>query len=75
VAGRSFLSLEIGLPVEKLKTPIRDLQEGRNDRKDMMLDAINRLGKQIKVRITASPHFDLHGKPQGVVLLMEEEQC
>jgi two-component system CheB/CheR fusion protein len=75
VAGRSFLSLDIGLPVEKLKTPIRDLQEGRSDRKDMMLDAINRLGKQIKVRITASPHFDLQGKPQGVVLLMEEEKC
>lgn len=72
--GRNFLNLDIGLPVEQLKGPIRACLASDNEREstDVVLDATNRRGKTMRVKVTctqlANPD---RGDPQGVILLME----
>jgi hypothetical protein len=40
---------------------------------EVLLDATNRLGKQIKCRVTCSPLRDSKGIPRGVIMLMSQE--
>jgi len=80
VQRKSFLSLDIGLPVEKLRATIRPCLNGEAEYKEAVLDATNRRGKQIQCRVTVTPLDLRHAaspKPgtkerQGVILLMEE---
>jgi two-component system, chemotaxis family, CheB/CheR fusion protein len=73
VQSRNFLSLDIGLPVDQLKAPIRACLSSDTEFSEVVLDAINRRGKPIRVKVTctrlAGPNG---GDPQGVILLMEE---
>jgi hypothetical protein len=68
-------SLDIGLPVEKLKEPVHAFLAGQADQKEMVLDAVTCRGRRIQARITSTLRLDPDGEPQGVVLLMEEEKC
>jgi len=71
--SRNFLNLDIGLPVDQLKGPIRACLSNDTAFTEVVLDATNRLGKPMRVKVTctqlASPNG---GEPQGVILLMEE---
>jgi len=72
--GQSFLSLDLSLPVEQLKTPIRAMLAGESISQELTLDAVNRRGKAIKCRVTCTPLAGA-GKEkeiEGAVLLMEE---
>jgi two-component system, chemotaxis family, CheB/CheR fusion protein len=73
VKGQPLMNLDIGLPVEKLRTAIRSCLTGDGDQKEMLLDATNRRGKAIKCRVTCSPLLAHNKQRQGVILLMEEE--
>jgi two-component system CheB/CheR fusion protein len=72
VQYRSFMSLDIGLPVEQLRTPVRAVLGGRATFQEVILDATNRRGKAIQCRITCTPLVGVDGEAQGVILLMEE---
>jgi two-component system CheB/CheR fusion protein len=72
VQSRSFMSLDIGLPVEQLRTPVRAVLGGRATFQEAILDATNRRGKAIQCRITCTPLVGVDGEAQGVILLMEE---
>jgi two-component system, chemotaxis family, CheB/CheR fusion protein len=72
VTGRSLLNLDIGLPVGELRDLVRPCLAGEHDHQQIVLDAINRRGKQIKCRITCSPLVSAQKKREGVILLMEE---
>jgi len=74
VKGRSLLSLDIGLPVGELAEPVRTFIEGDESggELELILDAINRRGKSVRVSITNTLRLDPHGESKGVVLLMEE---
>jgi two-component system CheB/CheR fusion protein len=74
VRGQSLFSLDIGLPVEKLKEPVHAFLAGQADQKEMVLDAVTRRGKHIQARITSTLRLGPDGEPQGVVLLMKEEE-
>jgi two-component system CheB/CheR fusion protein len=75
VVGRSLLSLDIGLPVEKLAEPVRDfLASGQEKGKELILDAINRTGKAIHIEITNTLRAGPEGDVEGVVLVMEEQE-
>jgi two-component system CheB/CheR fusion protein len=74
VRGQSLFSLDIGLPVEKLKEPVHAFLAGQADQKEMVLDAVTRRGKRIQARITSTLRLGPDGEPQGVVLLMKEEE-
>ena len=74
VRGKHILGLDIGLPVERLKQPIRQCLTGAKERVDLRLEAINRRGKQIVCQVWASPLLSRADKIHGVVLLMEDER-
>ena len=69
--GQHLMSLEIGLPVEKLKVPVRAALSGETDGQHVVeLEAVNRFGKKMTCRVTAMP-LAVGGGNTGVVLLME----
>nr|WP_290225204.1 CheR family methyltransferase [Trichocoleus desertorum] len=71
--GQNFLNIDIGLPVEQLKQPIRTcLTGGANSSSESLLDAINRRGRQIQCRVSCTPLVGGVGQVQGVILLMED---
>ncbi|MEO6055310.1 MAG: PAS domain-containing protein [Gemmatimonadales bacterium] len=74
---KNFLNLDIGLPVEQLRAPIRACLSRESDFLDLSLMATNRRGRQIQVRVTctplgAGPAAGPADDPRGVLLLIEE---
>jgi two-component system, chemotaxis family, CheB/CheR fusion protein len=79
VQGKQFLNLDIGLPVVELRPVIREALSGdgtgRDGRHMITVNAINRRGKAIQCRITATPLAGgTNGEPRGVILLMEDKE-
>jgi two-component system CheB/CheR fusion protein len=72
VRGKSFLGLDIGLPVGELRPMVRACLSGETESGAATLDAINRRGKRIKCRITCTPLVSTAGRRDGVILLMDE---
>jgi len=77
VQGRYFLSLDIGLPIEQLRQPIRICMAGESESHEVILDAINRRGKAITCKVTCAPLKSISPLSQemvvqGLILLMEE---
>ena len=72
VQGVPFLNLDIGLPVEQLKVPLRDCLAGESDFQEIVVDAINRRGKKIKCQVTCTPLLGDNRERTGVLLLMGE---
>lgn len=72
VLGRSLLSLDIGLPVEQLRTPVRDCLVGNANYLEVVVNAVNRRGKDISCHITCTPLMDGNKDRTGVLLLMDE---
>ena len=69
--GKHLMSLEIGLPVEKLKGVVRDVLSAESDGQNLVtVEAVNRLGKSVTCRVTAMPLTGAGGQ-LGAVLLME----
>ena len=73
VHNKNFLNLDIGLPVDQLRGPIRSCLAGEREFIELTLDATNRRGKPVRVRVTCTPLAGPDMKdPQGVILLMDE---
>jgi two-component system CheB/CheR fusion protein len=72
VKGQSLLNLEIGLPVGKLKGPLRTCMAEETDQQELILDAVNRRGRSFKCRVSISPFKGLQGERQGAIIMMEE---
>ena len=70
VLGQSIFSLDIGLSVEQLRSSIRDSLSGKKYFQEMILDATNRRGKQIKCYLAITPLFGI--EIQGAVLIMAD---
>lgn len=71
VHGQPFLSLDIGLPLERLREPIlQGLNDGPRGA-EVLLDGINRRGRPVRCRITCTRLNDGQDSP-GAILLMEE---
>jgi two-component system CheB/CheR fusion protein len=70
---KNFLNLDIGLPVDRLRAPIRACLAGEGQDLDLTLDATNRRGRRISVRVACTPLVAASGdQARGVILLMEE---
>ena len=68
VLGRPFLDLDIGLPAEPLRQPLREtLASG--EEQELVLEGVNRRGKPVRCRVLGTP---LHHGTGGMILLMEE---
>jgi two-component system CheB/CheR fusion protein len=70
VVNKSLFSLDIGLPVELLRSPILDIISAKTSFQEMILEATNRRGKQIHCYIALTPI--LENKVEGVVLIMAD---
>lgn len=73
VLQKNFLNLDIGLPVERLRSAIRSCLAGDAEVLDVSLDATNRRGRPTQVRVTCTPLTAPPAKDsRGVILMMEE---
>ena len=69
---KHFLTLDIGLPLEPLRQPLRAVMTGESQQYEMMLNARNRRGKAIQCQVICTPLIRFGGEVQGIILLMED---
>ncbi|MDJ0577692.1 MAG: hypothetical protein QNJ65_21350 [Xenococcaceae cyanobacterium MO_234.B1] len=69
--SREEVTLDIGLPVEQLREPIRNCLTRGEKHQQIVLSAINRRGQTIQCRINCNPLISSKSEFQGVILLME----
>ena len=73
VMHKNFLNLDIGLPVEQLKSPVKACLAREAEFLEVILDSTNRRGKRMRVKVTCTQLAGSDGgDPQGVILVMEE---
>ena len=72
VINRLFLSLDIGLPVEKLSAPLKDCLKSRKT-SELGLEAINRRGQTITCQVRCSPLISVEEEKVGAILLIESQ--
>jgi two-component system CheB/CheR fusion protein len=70
VEGSHFLNLDIGLPVDQLRQPIRDALSGASDGGQQRLPAVNRRGRTIECTVRVSP-LRVGEDTIGAILVME----
>jgi two-component system CheB/CheR fusion protein len=68
--GAHLLNLDSGLPTEQVKPLVRDVFEGSTI-SEQVLKAVNRRGRVVQLRVTATPLLSGAEAPSGVLLLME----
>ena len=70
VLGKSLFGLDIGLPLEQLRSPIHDSLSGKQQFQETILDATNRRGRDIKCYVAITPL--LSNRIDGAVLMMTD---
>lgn len=70
--GKHVLGLDIGLPIERLKPLMQACLAGTRNNASITLDAINRRGRAIACRVTATPLLTRHQSIHGVILIMDD---
>ena len=71
--GQYFLNLDIGLPVEQLRQPLRKCLLRETEYVEVTLSATNRRGKAIDCKITCTPLRDMANQTCGVIMIMEQQ--
>ncbi len=71
VRGKPFMNLEIGLPVEELKTPLSECLAGSSPQR-VVLDGRNRRGKAIRCAVVCVPLAGTDKRVRGAILMMEQ---
>jgi two-component system CheB/CheR fusion protein len=70
VMNKSWFSLDIGLPVEQLRNPIRDIISCKKKFQEIIINATNRRGKKIQCYLACSPL--MNGTVEGVIIMMTD---
>jgi two-component system CheB/CheR fusion protein len=71
VYRKHFFGLDIGLPVEQLKQPLAGLLRHGDQRFEVQVNAMNRRGRQIELRVQCVSIGPIeHGN--GIIILMQE---
>ncbi len=74
VTGRSFVGLDIGLPVARLVPALRASLAGDQEVGEVVVDAVNRRGRRIVCRVTSTPLVGRTDEgPRGAIVLMTEQ--
>jgi two-component system CheB/CheR fusion protein len=74
VFSKQLISLDIGLPIERLIQPLRAIITGESENYEVVLNAINRRGRAIGCEVICTPLQTSGSHIQGVILLMEQQQ-
>jgi two-component system CheB/CheR fusion protein len=70
--GKSLGSLDIGLPAGEIAPELRRLlSQASNGAATLHLSAVNRRGRTVDLRITASPLRSEEGKTSGIILVID----
>ena len=73
VTGKHLLGLDIGLPVEQLKQPMKAaLLNGKADGSEVVVDATNRRGKSIRCQVSITRLVTPGKEVRGLILVMNE---
>jgi two-component system CheB/CheR fusion protein len=72
VKGKHFLGLEIGLPVHQLRQPLLSLRHAPDAVSETTIQATNRHGRPVKVRVLCSSVGGAAADAHGAILLMQE---
>jgi two-component system, chemotaxis family, CheB/CheR fusion protein len=72
VHGQPLLHLDMGLPVEQLKPPVRAVLEARAEVQEVTLDAMNRRGRAVRCHVTVGPLRGVSREIRGSVIVIEE---
>ncbi|HEU4641677.1 MAG TPA: CheR family methyltransferase [Gemmatimonadaceae bacterium] len=72
VVGKNFLNLDIGLPLEQLRAPLRAALGDAAARGETTIAAVNRRGRSIQVLVSTTPLVSADGGGEGVILTMED---
>jgi two-component system CheB/CheR fusion protein len=75
VVGQHFLNLDIGLPVDRLRAPIRAALTDGGQLQDVALEATNRRGRPVLCRINLAPLGNGKENGGGVILMMQAEEA
>ncbi|WP_326950439.1 PAS domain S-box protein [Amycolatopsis sp. NBC_01307] len=70
--GTHLLNLDIGLPLAELRPVVRDALADAESQAELTLDAINRRGRAVVVRLMCSALRGADGRSHGALLMMEE---
>ena len=73
VEGQHVLNLDIGLPVDQLKQPLKACLSGDSDYQEALFSAINRRGRAIECRVICSPLTSKTERIRGSIVLMEDQ--
>jgi two-component system CheB/CheR fusion protein len=69
--GQHFLNLDIGLPTDQLRSLIRRTLTDEDGPHETTVDAVNRRGRHIEVRVLGSALKTTAGEIGGIILTME----
>jgi two-component system CheB/CheR fusion protein len=72
VFSQHLMSLDIGLPIEKLRQPLKAILNQETEYHEIVLNARNRRGKTIECHIILTPLLNSSSNIEGAILLMEE---
>jgi len=72
VVGQHLLNLDIGLPVMQLQPMLRACLTGADEVPELTLEAVNRRGRAITVRISCSALAGSDGARTGAIVLIDE---
>jgi two-component system CheB/CheR fusion protein len=73
VQSQNLLNLDIGLPVERLRGPVRAVLAEEAPQARLILDCTNRRGKAVRCGVRAAPLRGSAGEIRGAIIMMEEE--
>ena len=69
--GKSFLLLDIGLPMASLRQPLRRCLVGEADYQEILVDAVNRRGKPLVCKVLCTPLLHNDQAQSGAIIVME----
>jgi two-component system, chemotaxis family, CheB/CheR fusion protein len=67
--GQHLFGLDIGLPLDGVRSALRRVLAGTDDRADVELDARNRRGRELRVNVTLLPLGVGPGEVSGAIML------
>ena len=72
VEDQNLLTLEFGLPTERLKSLLRHCLNDGSQREELVVEATDRRGNRFQCRVTCLPlEAEKDGQVSGVIMMME----
>ncbi|MEV6239346.1 CheR family methyltransferase [Lentzea sp. NPDC051838] len=72
--GEHLLNLDIGLPVADLRPVVRSALGDVRFMEEVKVTAVNRRGREVRVRVVCSSLHGNDGQPGGAILVMEQQE-